>query len=114
MKIGKLIGQNQPTFITFEAGPTHSGLKSAKELTRLAAEANCDAIKFQIFDPDELVADKGLMYSYDVLIDKESNEVETITEPLYDIFVRRSLTDSEWIELKKEYSDSLGLCFLPP
>lgn len=111
MKIGqKLIGQNQPTFITFEAGPTHSGLESAKELTRLAAEAKCDAIKFQIFDPDELVADKGLMYSYEVLSDRESNEVETITEPLYDIFVRRSLSDSEWLELK-EYSDSLGLCF---
>ena len=111
MKIGKkIIGKDQPTFITFEAGPTHNGLESAKELIRLAAEANCDAVKFQIFDPDELVADKGLMYSYDVLIDKESNEVETITEPLYDIFVRRSLTDSEWIELK-EYSDSLGLCF---
>lgn len=111
MKIGqKLIGQNQPTFITFEAGPTHSGLESAKELTCLAAEAKCDAIKFQIFDPDELVADKGLMYSYEVLSDRESNEVETITEPLYDIFVRRSLSDSEWLELK-EYSDSLGLCF---
>jgi len=106
----KFIGDGYPTFITFEAGPTHQGLESAKELVQLAAEAGGDAIKFQIFDPDELVADKSLMYSYDVLVDRETGATETISEPLYDIFVRRSLTESEWREVK-DYSDSLGLTF---
>ena len=111
IKIGnKSIGDGHPTFITFEAGPTHQGLESAKELVRLAAEAGGDAVKFQIFDPDELVADKTLMYSYDVLVDRESGATETISEPLYDIFVRRSLSESEWREVKN-YSDSLGLTF---
>lgn len=111
IKIGKkLVGDGHPTFITFEAGPTHNGLESAKRLVKLSAEAGADAVKFQIFDPDELVGDKGLLYSYDVLIDKEIGETETITEPLYDIFARRSMTDSEWMELKA-FSDSLGLTF---
>lgn len=111
IKIGdRFVGDGHPTFITFEAGPTHQGLESAKELVRLAAEAGGDAIKFQIFDPDELVADKSLMYSYDILVDRDTGATETISEPLYDIFVRRSLTEGEWHEIKN-YSDSLGLTF---
>lgn len=111
IKLGaKFIGDGQPTFITFEAGPTHNGLESAKRLVKLAAEAGGDAVKFQIFDPDELIADKALLYSYDILIDKETGETETISEPLHDIFVRRSLSDDEWMKLK-QYADSLGLIF---
>ena len=111
IKIGKKdIGDGFPTFITFEAGPTHNGLDSAKSLVKLAAEAGADAIKFQIFDPDELVADKALQYTYEVLLDKESGKTETVSESLYDIFVRRSLSDSAWKELKS-YSDEVGLAF---
>lgn len=111
VKVGnKFVGDGEPTFITFEAGPTHNGLESAKNLVQLAADAGGDAVKFQIFDPDELVADKALMYSYDVLVDKITGQTETITEPLYDIFVRRSLSENDWKELKA-FSDSLGLTF---
>ena len=39
-----------------------------------------------------------------------SGKTETITEPLYDILLRRSLNHEEWKELK-EFSDSLGLAF---
>lgn len=111
IKIGnKLVGDGHPTFITFEAGPTHQGLESAKELVRLAAEAGGDAIKFQIFDPDVLVADKELLYTYNILVDKDTGETEEVSESLYDIFVRRSMTESEWREVKA-YSDELGLAF---
>ena len=104
------VGDGQPCFITFEAGPTHDGVQSAKELVSLAAEAGADAIKFQIFDPDKLVADKKLPFSYEVLIDRESGRTETITEPLYDILCRRYLSPSGWKEVK-QHSDSLGLAF---
>jgi sialic acid synthase SpsE len=107
---GKQIGDGHPTFITFEAGPTHSGLDSAKQLVQHASEAGADAVKFQIFDPDELIADKNLVFSYEVLKDRESGETEVVSEPLYNIFVRRSLSEGEWMELKS-YSDSLGLAF---
>lgn len=104
------VGDGEPCFITFEAGPTHDGLKSAKRLVTLAAEAGADAIKFQIFDPDRLVADRKLLFSYDVLTNRQTGKTETITEPLYDILCRRTLTNDEWQEVKY-LSDSLGLSF---
>ena len=92
------------------AGPTHDGLESAKALVTMAAEAGADAVKFQIFDPDRLVADRKQMFSYDILVDRDSGETETIEEPLYDILKRRCLEESQWLELKA-HSDSLGLAF---
>ncbi len=111
LKFGdKFIGDGHPTFITFEAGPTHNGFESASELIRAAAASGADAIKFQIFDPDELVADKNLKYSYDVLIDRVTGKTERVEENLYDIFVRRSLTREQWKALKN-LSDDMGLLF---
>jgi N,N'-diacetyllegionaminate synthase len=111
IKIGKKsVGDGCPTFITFEAGATHCGLSNAKELAQVAANSGGDAIKFQIFDPDELISDRSLTYSYDILSDRESGAIERIEEPLYDIFVRRSLSDCEWRELKV-HCDELGITF---
>jgi len=109
--IGKRkIGDGEPCFITFEAGPTHAGLQSAKRLVALAAEAGADAIKFQILDPDRLVSDKKQPFSYEVIIDRKTGKIESVTEPLYDILCRRVMSREEWLELK-QYSDSLGLAF---
>ena len=55
------VGNGAPCFITFEAGPTHSGLDSAKLLVNYASAAGADAIKFlrviidSLEDPDELL-----------------------------------------------------------
>ena len=106
----RVIGEGHPCFITFEAGPTHDGLESAKSLVKMAAEAGADAVKFQILDPDRLIADKQQLFSYDVLVDRESGKTETISEPLYDILSRRSLSKDEWRDVKK-HSDSFGLAF---
>ena len=111
MKIGnKFIGDGHPCFITFEAGATHDGLISSKKLVKHAAKSGADAVKFQIFDPDELIADKNMEFEFDILIDRSTNKTKTVSENLYDIFVRRSLTFEEWTDLKN-YSDSLGLTF---
>ena len=111
VKFGKRrIGNGNPCFITFEAGATHDGVNTAKKLIKYAADAGADAIKFQIFDPDRLVADKKMPFSYDVLIDRDSGKMETVTEPLYDILCRRYLKYEEWKEIKS-HSDSLGLAF---
>ncbi len=106
----KKIGDDAPCFITFEIGPTHSGIDSAKRLIKYAAEAGADAVKVQILDPDRLVSDKKQLFSYDVLKDKTTGEMETIEEPLYDILKRRYLENAEWKEVKK-YSDNLGMAF---
>jgi len=106
----KQIGDGQPCYITFEIGPTHNGVESAKRLIKFASDAGADAVKFQIFDPERLVADKKQLFSYGVLKDRETGEIETIEEPLYDIFVRRSLTKEQWKEVKL-YCDSLDMAF---
>jgi len=111
VRIGdKIIGDGNPCFITFEAGPTHSGLESAKRLTRLAAEAGADAIKFQMLDADRLMADKEKPFSYGILVDRESGRVETKTESLYEILKRRELEPEEWRELA-DYAHGLGIAF---
>ncbi|MBY0532203.1 MAG: N-acetylneuraminate synthase family protein [Xanthobacteraceae bacterium] len=104
------IGDQEKCFITFEAGPTHNGLETAKGLAEVAANAGGDAIKFQIVDADKLVSDREQMFSYDILVDKNTGETKTVSEPLYDLLKRRMLSHKEWLELKK-YCDKLGLAF---
>ncbi|MDA7433305.1 N-acetylneuraminate synthase family protein [Synechococcus sp. AH-601-N10] len=106
----KIIGDNYPCFITFEAGPTHDGLSSALQLVKEASIAGADAIKFQIFDADKLVADKKQLFSYSILLDKQSNQTKEISEPLYDILSRRCLSSQEWMQVKS-YADELDLLF---
>jgi sialic acid synthase SpsE len=111
VKFGKkTIGDGHPCFLTLEAGPTHDGLANAMKLVSLAAEAGADAVKFQIIDPDRLVADRKLPFTYDILVNRETGKTETVSEPLYDILCRRTLSHDEWRRLKK-HSDSLGLAF---
>jgi len=106
----RLVDDGQPCFITFEAGPTHDGLNSAKRLVSHAAEAGADAVKFQILDPDRLVHDRSVMFVYDVLVDRETGATETIQEPLYDLLARRAMSHDEWRALKR-HCDTLGLAF---
>lgn len=107
---GIRVGEGERCFITFEAGPTHQGLASAKRLAKEAKAAGGDAIKFQVFDPMRLVADPSLPFSYEVLVDRATGAKEAVTEPLRDILMRRKLELSEWRELKR-YCDEIGLAF---
>ena len=107
---GSYVGDGAPCFITFEAGPTHQGLESAKRLAKHAKEAGGNAIKFQVFDPMRLVADPTLPFTYQVLVDAASGKMETMTESLRDILLRRQLRLEEWRELKC-YCDEIGLAF---
>lgn len=94
------VGDGHPCFVTYEAGPTHVGLDSAKRLVTLAAQAGADAVKFQMVDPERLVADRTVMFEYGILADRSSGRIEMVSEPLYDLIKRRSLTCAEWHELK--------------
>ncbi|MCK5099800.1 MAG: N-acetylneuraminate synthase family protein [Desulfobacteraceae bacterium] len=107
---GKKVGDGNPVFIVFEAGPTHDGIESAKQLVKYAAKAGADAIKFQILDPERLVPDKTQVFSYEILVNRESGEQKQVTEPLYDILMRRYLTFEQWGEVKR-FCDDLGIIF---
>jgi N-acetylneuraminate synthase/N,N'-diacetyllegionaminate synthase len=54
--LGREVGEGCPVFIVAEAGVAHFGsLDKAFELVDLAAEAEADAVKFQIFKTDEMI-----------------------------------------------------------
>ena len=106
----KKIGDGFPCYITFEIGPTHNGLASAKRLIKAASESGADAVKFQMFDPERLISNKDQMFSYGVLKQKGTEEVEIIQEPIYNLFLKRSFTRKEWTELK-QYCDELNIDF---
>lgn len=106
----KKIGDGHPVFIVFEAGPTHDSVETAKKLIDHAAEAGADAVKFQILDPDRLVADKKQLFTFDILVNKETGESKTVSEPLYNLLKSRSLSKEEWRDVKA-HSDAKGLAF---
>lgn len=104
------IGDGNAVYITFEAGPTHDGFSSAKSLVKHASDAGADAVKFQIFNPDRLIRDKNMLYTYDVLSGESRTATKQISEPLYDILKRRCMSEQEWKSLKG-YADKLGISF---
>ncbi len=100
--------ETSPVFIVLEAGPTHNGLNSAKELVDVAKEAGANAIKFQLMNAERLMADKEVPFSYKVLT--ENNEIKEVSEPLYDILKRREMPKEDWQELKR-YCDEKEIVF---
>ena len=66
LKIGnKLIGEGEPCFIIAEAGSNHNGsLEQAKKLIDVAAEAGADAVKFQIYQAENLYSKYTPGFSY--------------------------------------------------
>lgn len=98
------------TYIVLEAGPTHVGIESAKQLAKVAKDAGADSVKFQMVDAARLMADKSIMFGYKYLERDASGKEEyvSIEEPLYEIIKRRELTRAEWKELKA-YCDKIGI-----
>ena len=106
----QMIGDLNPTFITFEIGPTHNGIDSAKRLIKYSAEFGANAVKFQIFDPEKIVADKNQLFEYEILLNKQTGEKKLVNEPLYNILKRRCLSLEQWQEIKS-YCDELDIAF---
>jgi len=100
IRIGnKFVGVKEPTFIIAEAGSNHDGkLEQAKKLIDVAADAGADAVKFQTFLADKLVA-------------KTSLEEEHIEKTMYDIFKKIELP-REWLPELVEYANKRDLIFL--
>ena len=62
----KLVGDEEPCFIIAEAGSNHNGsLEQAKRLIDVAAEAQADAVKFQLFNAEDLSADKAIQAMFE-------------------------------------------------
>ena len=99
------VGDSYPVLISLEAGATHTGIESAKKLSKAAADGGAEAIKWQTVDADQLMTDQKQMVSY-TTIDGEERE-----ESIYEALKRRQLSRDEWYELKN-YCDELDLLFI--
>ena len=106
----KFVGGELPAYIVFEAGPTHDGLEVALKLVDVAVSSGADAIKFQIIDVEKIIPDPTVMFTYKVLLDKNSGEVETVVESLKAILRRREMPLDDWRKVI-EYCEQKGIEF---
>lgn len=105
IKIGaRFVGEGKPVFIIAEAGSNHDRkLGQAKQLIDVAADAGADAIKFQTFSADKIVARTGPKAGY---MEKVSGK-----ESVYEILKRIELP-REWHRELANYASKKGLIFL--
>lgn len=105
MKIGdRFVGTGERCFIVAEAGSNHDGkLAQAKRLVEVAAEAGCDAVKFQTFRADRIVAK----------VPDRPKYLEGLLAPgqtLHETFRRLEVPDGWHAELR-DHAKSHGITF---
>ena len=100
-KIGKKkIGDGNPTYITFEIGPTHNGLKSCLKYLDITKNVGADALKIQMVDAERLISNKKQLFEFSFL-SKNRKKLIKKEESLFEILKRRQLSKEEIIKLKK-------------
>lgn len=98
---GKLVGSGHPTFIIAEAGSNHDNdLDQAIRLIDVAADAGCDAVKFQIFRAEEMAA-------------RTSDPVATLnsfgrTETLFELYKRLEIPRG-WLATLQAHAAKRGI-----
>jgi len=98
------VGAGEPCFIVGEAGSNHDRkLAQAKQLVEVAAAAGCDAVKFQTFKADRIVAK----------VKDRPKYLDALTKPgesMHDIFSKLELPD-EWHAELRDHAKAHGLLF---
>ena len=91
--------------IIAEAGVNHNGsLKLAKKLVDIAKKANCDYVKFQAFNADEITTVNAKKITYQK-INKNDSEFQ------YQMLKKLELTKEKFLKIKK-YCDKKKIKFL--
>ncbi len=99
------VGAGAPVYIIAEAGSNHDrDLDQARRLIDVAAEAGADAVKFQTFRAEEIVADTPTRAKY---LDTILPPGETMSE-----LFRRLELPRDWHAGLKDHAESQGLDFL--
>lgn len=108
VKIGNHnVGENYPTFISFEPGATYSSFDEAKQMLLSLIDSGGDAVKFQTFLPGD--ADR-MMGKKDITI-QFSDSYGKKEELVLDALKRRELSKEEWKKLI-QFTKSNELIFI--
>lgn len=101
---GKVIGKGRPCFIVAEAGVNHNGrMDLAKKLIDQAKAVGADAVKFQIFVPDEIATKDAAKGNY-------QKEATGEDESQYEMLKKLALTEEQFEQLKA-YAEKVGMIF---
>jgi len=93
------IGNRCRPFIMAEAGINHNGeIEKALEMITVAKNAGADAIKFQTFKAEELMADNKQTYTY-------KSQGKEVTESMLEMFKRYEFSREEWFKIKQKCDD---------
>ncbi len=99
------VGDGAPVYIVAEAGSNHDrDLAQARRLIEVAAEAGADAVKFQTFLADQIVAETPTRAKY---LDAILPPGKTMSELFRELELPR-----EWHAELKAYAETCGLDFL--
>jgi N,N'-diacetyllegionaminate synthase len=101
----RTVGAGHPCYVIAEAGSNHNGrLDLALELIDAAADAGCDAVKFQVFRAEELMSPTGPRAAY-------LNGAMDADETLFELFSRAAM-DRDWLPMLAEHARAAGVHFL--
>lgn len=101
---GRSVGQGSPCYVVAEAGVNHNGkTEQAHDLIDLAAHAGADAVKFQTFHVDRLVARGAPAAAYQAEATGFSRQDEMLAALM--------LPEGAWAELA-HHAEDVGLAFL--
>ena len=105
-KNGVTWGSGQKCGLIADLGLTHSGdISKAFELIHIAKDVGADAVKFQCIDPDNLLGEKSIEYTY------KCRDGTEITENMYEMFLKLEFSFNQWKEILN-LCDQLGLTFI--
>lgn len=103
--VGRKVGPGQSCFIIAEAGVNHNGdLALAHQLVDVAVQATADAVKFQTFRAEQLVALDAPKAKYQI---EHTDEAES----QYEMLRRLELSKGAFRELR-DYCRERGILFL--
>lgn len=101
---GRMVGPGAPCFVVAEAGVNHNGnFKLAKKMVEAAKRAGADAIKFQIFRSERMVARTAKKASYQRRATGGGSQ--------YDMLKKLELTEDEFRKLAA-YAKRKSIIFL--
>lgn len=109
IRIGeRRIGEDSPAFIIAEAGINHNGrVETALEMVDAAADAGCDAIKFQTYFVDKLISRSAMKRSIDATI---RQHYDWTADDTWMSTMDKRLTNDEY-ELVAERAAERGIIF---